>query len=277
MGPSSGFAGPCAAHPLGRAVDHRPPRRGRRVDGMVDPGREAVIVSAVRSPIGRARKVHLATMRPDDLTAQVVRAALDAVPELDPAEVEDLLLGCGLPGGEQGFNMARIVAVELGMDTLPGATITRYCSSSLQTARMAAHAIRAGEGDVFLAAGVETVSRFEKGSSDSWPDTHNPYFADAEQRTAEVAAAGASEWHDPRADGLVPDAYIAMGQTAENVALAEGVTREEMDRFAARSQQRAAASQENGFWAREIVPVQRSDGSTVDRDDSPRPDTTVEG
>jgi acetyl-CoA C-acetyltransferase len=244
---------------------------------MVDPGREAVIVSAVRSPIGRARKGVLAGMRPDDLTAQVVRAALDAVPALDPAEVEDLLLGCGLPGGEQGFNMARIVAVELGMDTLPGATITRYCSSSLQTARMAAHAIRAGEGDVFLAAGVETVSRFEKGSSDSWPDTHNPWFADAERRTAEVAASGASEWHDPRDDGLVPDAYIAMGQTAENVALLEGVSREEMDRYALRCQQLAQQGWENGFWAREITPVRLPDGTVVDRDDSPRPDTTLEG
>jgi acetyl-CoA C-acetyltransferase len=243
---------------------------------MVDPGREAVIVSAVRSPIGRARKGALAGMRPDDLTAQVVRAALDAVPALDPTEVEDLLLGCGLPGGEQGFNLARIVAVELGMDTLPGTTITRYCSSSVQTTRMAAHAVRAGEGDVFLAAGVETVSRFEKGNSDSLPDTHNPYFADAERRTAEVAAAGASEWHDPRADGLVPDAYIAMGQTAENVALAEGVTREDMDRFAYRSQQNAAAAQASGFWAREITPVTLPDGSTVSQDDSPRPGTTLE-
>ncbi|MFC5140794.1 acetyl-CoA C-acetyltransferase [Actinomycetospora rhizophila] len=243
---------------------------------MVAPGREAVIVSAVRSPIGRARKGSLAAMRPDDLTAQVVRAALDAVPALDAEEVEDLLLGCGLPGGEQGFNLARIVAVELGLDRLPGATITRYCSSSLQTARMAAHAIRAGEGDVFLAAGVETVSRFEKGNSDAWPDTHNPLFADAEQRTADVAAAGATEWHDPRADGLYPDPYIAMGQTAENVALAEGVTREEMDRFAVRSQQNAARAQDSGFWAREITPVRLPDGSVMEHDDSPRPSTTYE-
>ncbi|PVZ04226.1 acetyl-CoA C-acetyltransferase [Actinomycetospora cinnamomea] len=244
---------------------------------MVDPGREAVIVSAVRSPIGRARKGSLATLRPDDLTAQVVRAALDAVPALDPMEVEDLLLGCGLPGGEQGHNLARIVAVELGMDTLPGATITRYCSSSLQTARMAAHAIRAGEGDVFLAGGVETVSRFDKGNSDSLPDTHNPLFADAEHRTAEVAAAGASEWHDPRDDGLLPDPYIAMGQTAENVALREGVSREEMDRYALRCQQLAAEGWQNGFWEREITPVTLADGSVVSRDDSPRPDTTFEG
>ena len=244
---------------------------------MVAPGREAVIVSAVRSPIGRARKGSLAGMRPDDLTAQVVRAALDAVPALDPTEVEDLLLGCGLPGGEQGHNLARIVAVQLGMDTLPGATITRYCSSSVQTARMAAHAIRAGEGDVFLAAGVETVSRFDKGSSDNLPGTHNPLFADAEARTAEVAAGRRRPSGTTRAPtGLLPDAYIAMGQTAENVALAEGVTREEMDRFAARSQQRAGAGQQNGFWAREITPVTLPDGSVMEHDDSPRPSTTYE-
>lgn len=238
--------------------------------------RDAVIVSAVRSPIGRARKGSLAGMRPDDLTVQVIRAALAAVPDLDPTEIEDLMLGCGLPGGEQGHNLARIVAVQLGLDTLPGCTITRYCSSSVQTARMAAHAIRAGEGDVFLAAGVETVSRFDKGSSDGLPGTQNPLFADAQERTARVAAEGAAEWHDPRADGLLPDAYIAMGQTAENVALAENVSREEMDRFAARSQQRAGAGIDNGFWAREITPITLPDGSVMERDDSPRPGTTYE-
>ncbi len=237
---------------------------------------DAVIVSAVRSPIGRARKGSLAGMRPDDLTTQVVRAALDAVPQLDPTEIEDLLLGCGLPGGEQGHNLARIVAVELGLDTLPGVTVTRYCSSSLQTARMAAHAIRAGEGDVFLAAGVETVSRFDKGSSDGLPGTHNPSFADAEARTERVAAEGADSWHDPRADGAVPDAYIAMGQTAENVALREGVTREEMDHFAVRSQNRAGTSLADGFWAREITPITLGDGSIADTDDSPRPGTTYD-
>jgi acetyl-CoA C-acetyltransferase len=237
---------------------------------------DAVIVSAVRSPIGRARKGTLAGMRPDDLAAQMVRAALDAVPELDPAEVEDLMLGCGLPGGEQGYNMGRIVAVQLGLDTVPGTTITRYCSSSLQTVRMAAHAIRAGEGDVFVAAGVETVSRFEKGSSDGLPGTQNPLFDEAQARTAEAAAAGASEWHDPRADGLLPDAYIAMGQTAENVALAESVSREEMDRFAVRSQNLAEQSANDGFWAREITPVTTPDGSVISADDSPRAGTTYE-
>ena len=144
---------------------------------------EAVIVSTARSPIGRAGKGSLVSMRPDDLAAQMIRAALDKVPALDPTDIDDLLLGCGLPGGEQGNNMARIVAVQLGYDSLPGATITRYCSSSLQTTRMAMHAIKAGEGEVFISAGVETVSRFAKGTSDSWPDTHNPFFADAEART----------------------------------------------------------------------------------------------
>jgi acetyl-CoA C-acetyltransferase len=237
---------------------------------------DAVIVSAVRSPIGRARKGALAGMRPDDLTVQMVRAALDAVPALDPVEIEDLMLGCGLPGGEQGHNLARIVAVEAGFDHLPGTTITRYCSSSLQTIRMAAHAIRAGEGDVFLAAGVEAVSRFEKGSSDGLPGSQNPLFDEAQARTAQVAASGASEWHDPRDDGLLPDAYISMGQTAENVALLEGVSREEMDRFAARSQNLAEQSQRDGFWEREITPVTLPDGSVVARDDSPRPGTTYE-
>ena len=145
---------------------------------------EAVIVAAARSPIGRAFKGSLTTIRPDDLAVQMVRAALAQVPQLDPTEIDDLALGCGLPGGEQGFNMARVVAVLLGYDTLPGTTVNRYCSSSLQTTRMAMHAIRAGEGDVFVSAGVETVSRFAKGNSDSWPDTHNPIFADAEDRHA---------------------------------------------------------------------------------------------
>src|SRR3954454_22372455 len=146
--------------------------------------------------------------RPDDLDATIVQAALDKVPELDPATLDDLMVGCGLPGGEQGFNLARIVAVLLGHDELPGPTVTRYCASSLQTTRMALHAIGAGEGDVFVSAGVETVSRFGKGTSDSLPDTRNPRFADAERRTASAAAGGAAGWTDPRADGALPDAYI---------------------------------------------------------------------
>src|SRR5499427_10098058 len=162
---------------------------------------EAVIVATARSPIGRAFKGSLTTVRPDDLTCQMVTAALAKVPQLDPAGVGDLILGCGLPGGEQGFNMARVVAVMLGLDHLPGTTITRYCSSSLQSTRMAFHAIKAGEGDVFISAGVECVSRFGKGSSDGAPDTKNPLFAAAEERSAGRATGGATDWHDPREDG----------------------------------------------------------------------------
>jgi acetyl-CoA C-acetyltransferase len=186
---------------------------------------EAVIVSTARSPIGRAFKGSLKDMRPDDLTVQMIRAALGKVPQLDPKDIDDLMLGCGLPGGEQGYNMGRVVATLLGMDHLPGTTITRYCSSSLQTTRMAMHAIRAGEGDVFISAGVEAVSRFAKGNSDSLPDTKNPVFESALARTEKRAQAGAETWRDPREDGDVPDIYIAMGQTAENLAQVENVTR----------------------------------------------------
>src|ERR1700709_53096 len=166
---------------------------------------EAVIVATARSPIGRAGKGSLVDMRPDDLAAQMVRAVLDKVPALDPKDIDDLIMGCGQPGGEAGFNVGRAVAVELGYDFLPGTTVNRYCSSSLQTTRMAAHAIRAGEGDAFISAGVETVSRFVKGNSDMIPDTTNPLFAEAQARTAEVAASGGGVWHDPREDGQIPD------------------------------------------------------------------------
>jgi acetyl-CoA C-acetyltransferase len=238
---------------------------------------DAVIVAAARSPIGRAHKGSLATIRPDDLTAQIVTAALAQVPSLDPTTIDDLMLGCGLPGGEQGFNMARAVAVELGLDTVPGTTITRYCSSSVQTTRMALHAIRAGEGDVFVSAGVETVSRFTKGSSDSLPDTQNPLFADAEARTLATAESGTDTWTDPRLDGQLPDVYIAMGQTAENVARLENVTREDMDRFAVRSQNLAEQAIADGFYAREITPVTLPDGTVVATDDGPRAGVTYEG
>ncbi|CAM2819010.1 acetyl-CoA C-acetyltransferase [Skermania piniformis] len=236
---------------------------------------EAVIVSIARSPIGRAGKGSLVSMRPDDLATQMVRAALDKVPELDPTEIDDLILGCGQPGGEAGFNIAKVVATQLGYDFLPGVTVNRYCSSSLQTTRMAFHAIKAGEGDVFVSAGVETVSRFAKGTPDHWPDTHNPLFATAEARTA-IAAEGGVEWHDPRADDALPDVYIAMGQTAENVAQVTGISREEQDLWGVRSQNRAVAAVEAGFFAREISPVTLPDGTTVTADDGPRPGTTYE-
>jgi len=234
---------------------------------------EPVIVAATRSPVGRAFKGSLVHLRPDDLAAAMVTAVLDKIPELDRTEIDDLMLGCGLPGGEQGFNMARVVAILAGLPTVPGTTVTRYCSSSLQTIRMAAHAIRAGEGDVFVAAGVETVSRFAKGSADSLPDTRNPRFAEAGERTARRADGGAGPW-EPHA-GL-PDVYIAMGQTAENVAQLEGVTREGMDAFALRSQTRAVAAQRSGFFDREITPVTLPDGTVVAADDGPRPNTSLE-
>ncbi|MEU1707998.1 acetyl-CoA C-acetyltransferase [Streptomyces sp. NPDC005706] len=238
---------------------------------------EAVIVSTARSPIGRAFKGSLKDLRPDDLTATIIQAALAKVPELDPRDIDDLMLGCGLPGGEQGNNLGRIVAVQMGMDHLPGCTVTRYCSSSLQTSRMALHAIKAGEGDVFISAGVEMVSRFTKGNSDSLPDTHNPLFAEAEARTAAVAAQEGTTWHDPREDGLVPDAYIAMGQTAENLARWKGVTRQDMDEFGVRSQNLAEKAIKNGFWEREITPVTLPDGTVVATDDGPRAGVTLEG
>jgi len=207
------------------------------------------------------------------MAATIIRAALDQVPELDVADIDDLMLGCGLPGGEQGFNMGRVVAVLLGLDHLPGTTITRYCASSLQTSRMALHAIKAGEGDVFISAGVETVSRFAKGSSDSHPDTKNPVFADAQARSA----ATAGSWTDPRDDGRLPDVYLAMGQTAENLALVKDISRQEMDEFAVRSQNLAEKAAVDGFWAREITPVTLPDGTVVAADDCPRPGVTMDG
>jgi acetyl-CoA C-acetyltransferase len=237
---------------------------------------EAVIVAAARSPIGRAAKGSLVSIRPDDLAAQMVRAALDKVPQLDPRDIDDLMMGCGQPAGESGNNIARVVAVGLGYDFLPGTTVNRYCSSSLQTSRMAFHAIKAGEGQAFVSAGVETVSRFVNGSADGWPNTHNPKYAEAEQRTAKVAESGAPEWHDPREDGLLPDVYMAMGQTAENLALLKNVSREEMDHFGVRSQNLAEAAIANGFWATDITPVTLPDGTVVSKDDGPRAGVTYE-
>jgi acetyl-CoA C-acetyltransferase len=242
---------------------------------------EAVIVAATRTPIGRAFKGSLVDQRPDDLTALVVRSVLEQVPQLDPTTLDDLILGCGMPGGEQGMNMARVVAVLLGLDGVPGTTVTRYCASSVQTTRMAFHAIKAGEGDVFVSAGVECVSRASRGTSDMIPgqepsSLENPAFAEAIRRS-EAVAAGSEKWHDPREDGLLPNIYVAMGQTAENVAALEGVTRAEQDEYAALSQSRAAAATAAGFFEREITPVPLPDGSVMTADDSPRPGTTMEG
>jgi acetyl-CoA C-acetyltransferase len=236
---------------------------------------EAVIVSAVRSPIGRARKGSLREMRPDDLAVQMIQAALNKVPALEKSLVEDIVLGCAQPAGESGFNMARVAAVMLGMDTTPGTVVHRYCSSSLQSTRMAFHAIKAGEGDVFISAGVETVSRYVKGgSADSAPATKNPFFLDAQERNN--AAGHENSWEDPRASGGVPDVYIAMGQTAENVAQLMGVSRREQDEFAVRSQNLAEAALANGFWSRDITPVTLPDGSVLTTDDGPRAGTTLE-
>ena len=236
---------------------------------------EAVIVSTARSPIGRAMKGSLTQVRPDDLTATIVKAALAKVPALDPNLVEDLILGCGQPAGEAGYNIGRVAAVLAGLDNVPGVVVNRYCSSSLQTIRMAAHAIKAGEGDVFIAAGVETVSRYGNGMADGGPI--NGVFKPAMARTAERSTGEGGPWAPP--EGL-PDIYIAMGQTAENVAESEKVTREEQDEFAARSQQLATASLERGFWEEEITPIETVDAEgnpvTVSKDDGIRAGTTVE-
>jgi acetyl-CoA C-acetyltransferase len=216
---------------------------------------EAVIVAAGRSPIGRAFKGHLVEVRPDDLASYVVDRVLEKVPEIRDSVIDDLMCGCGLPGGEQGFNLGRVISILSRLDT-PGCTITRYCSSSLQTTRMAYHAIKAGEGDVFLSVGVECVSRFGNGTSDP-PDAHNP----------RLRAGNAEEY---------PDVYIAMGETAENVADREGISREEMDRFAVKSQAAAVEARDNGFFDREIIPIPLPNGELFSKDDGPRAGTTME-
>ncbi|MCU1514157.1 MAG: acetyl-CoA acetyltransferase [Microbacteriaceae bacterium] len=236
---------------------------------------EAVIVSAVRSPIGRAHKGSMATIRPDDLVAQITRVALDRIPELDPNTIVDVMMGTANPAGAAGYNIAKIVNVLLGMDQVPGVTVNRFCSSSLQTARMAMHAIRAGEGDVFIASGVDTVSQYGLGSADGAPNTKNPLFEEAMARTVSNAERP-QPWTDPRIAGLLPDPYIAMGQTAENVASIRGVTRRHQDEFAVGSQNKAEKAINNGFYAREITPVTMPDGTVVDKDDCPRPGTTYE-
>jgi acetyl-CoA C-acetyltransferase len=239
---------------------------------------EAVIVATARSPIGRAFKGSLIAVRPDDLAAAIVRAALDKVPGLDPADIDDLMLGCAEPEGKQGVNMARRVAVALGIDSLPGTTVNRFCASSVQTSRMALHAIKAGEGDVFISAGVECVSSYPafSGAGGGREEFLNPAFDEARART-DATAASNEIWHDPRADGLLPDVYMAMGQTAENLATSRGITRAEQDEFGVRSQNLAEKAIADGFFEREITPVTTPDGTVVSRDDGPRPGVTMEG
>ena len=244
---------------------------------------EAVIVSTARSPIGRAFKGSLKDERPDDLAAAMVSAALAKLPAFDPTGdsgpgLDDLYLGCAEPSGEAGSNMARVVTILAGLDHVPAATINRFCASSLQTVRMAFHAIRAGEGQAFVAAGVEAVSRYQNwaGAGETDAGNHNPLFEPARQRTAARAASN-TPWTDPRLGGRMPDIYIAMGQTAENVATSYGISRADQDAWAVLSQNRAEAAIASGFYAREITPYVRRDGTVVDRDDSPRPGVTLEG
>jgi acetyl-CoA C-acetyltransferase len=231
---------------------------------------EAVIVATARSPIGRANKGSLISMRPDNMSTQIIEALMKKVPQVQGSDIDDLMMGIGQPAGEGGFNIARVVAVLSGLDNVPGVTVNRYCSSSLQTIRMAFHAIKAGEGDCFIAAGVETVSRYASGASDTAP---NAIFRPSGERTKLRAQGGKGPWTVPT--GLA-DIYIAMGQTAENVAEFEGVTREEMDRFGVRSQNLACESVESGFFENEITPLVLEDGTVVSKDDGPRPGTNYE-
>jgi acetyl-CoA C-acetyltransferase len=212
---------------------------------------EAVIVATARTPIGRARKGSLVDARPDDLVAFAIDAALDAVPELDRTEIADVMVGCGFPQEKQGMNLARRAALLAELpETVPGTTVNRFCASSLQTIRMAFHAIRAGEGDAFVAAGVESITQVDGYPKDT-EELHPKLFGD---------------------DAPIANVYIPMGLTAENVAERWDVSREDMDRFAQRSQERAVAAQDSGFFDREVTPW---DG--VARDDGPRRESTLEG
>ena len=239
---------------------------------------EAVIVAAARTPIGRAFKGSLKDVRPDDLSVQVVRGLLDQLPSLDPSTIDDLYWGCADPSGKHGSNLARVVAVLAGMDHLPAATVNRFCASSTQTMRMAFHAIKAGEGDTFVVGGVECVSQYTSfaGAGGTDAEAQNPLFADAATHSAETARTNAT-WSDPREHGRLPDIYLAMGQTAENVATLRAVSRQRQDEWGVRSQNRAEKAIANGFFAREILPVTMPDGSVVATDDGPRPGVTLEG
>lgn len=238
---------------------------------------DAVIVSTARTPIGRAFKGSLKDVRPDDLAAHVVRAALDKVPGLDRSLIDDLYLGCAEPSGEHGANMARVVAILADLDHVPAATVNRFCASSVQTTRMAFHAIRAGEGEVFVSGGVECVSRYKSfaGAGGSDDGDKNPRFKDAEERMKRIAQDN-STWSDPREEGMLPDVYLTMGQTAENVATLRGVSRERQDEWGVRSQNLAEEAIKSGFFAEEITPVTLPDGTVVATDDGPRAGVTLD-
>jgi acetyl-CoA C-acetyltransferase len=238
---------------------------------------EAVIVDAVRTPIGRAFKGSLTQIRPDDLGAHVVDQLLDRNPEVKPEDVEDLICGCGLPQGEQSYNIARIIGLLSRLpDTTTGTTVHRYCASSLQAIRIAAHAVKAGEGDTFIAAGVEHVSRVGPWSEDGLPQLMGAIIQNAPEEARDQIPK--PEFKNDKVNGSDgrPDAYIAMGQTAENVAERWDVKREDMDEYAQRSQERAVEARDSGFFDREIVPVDLPDGGSVDKDDGPRADSTLE-
>ena len=238
---------------------------------------EAVIVDAVRTPIGRAFKGSLTQVRPDDLGALVVDRLLDRNPELHPAEVEDLICGCGLPQGEQSYNVGRMIGLLSRLpDSTTATTVHRYCASSLQAIRMAAHAIKAGEGETFVAAGVEHVSRVGPWSEDGLPQLMGMIADNAPEGVKDQIPR--PDFKNAKLDGHDgrTNAYIAMGETAENVADRWHVERDDMDRYAQRSQERAVEARDSGFFDREIVPVELPDGSTVDRDDGPRADSSFE-
>ena len=217
---------------------------------------EVVIVAIGRTPIGRANKGSLIEQRPDDLGAYVTDEVLKQVPQLDRGQIEDVICGCALPGGEQGHNVGRIISILAGIGA-PGTTVNRYCASSLQAVRMAFHAIKADEGSAFVCAGVESSTRSPLGKFADQPETQNPRLF-------------------PGNPEGFPAAFMSMGETAENVADKYDVTREEMDRYALQSQLRAVTATKDGIFAREIIPVPLSSGATMTRDDGPRPDTTLE-
>ncbi|MCR1782454.1 acetyl-CoA C-acetyltransferase [Nocardioides carbamazepini] len=244
----------------------------------------AVIVAAARSPMGRAYKGAFAGTRPEDLGRQVVEAALAQVPELDPHTIDDLVLGCGQPGGEHGSNISRVIAVQLGLDTVPGMTITRYCSASIQALRTAHHAIMAGEGDVFVTGGLELESRHRRGTSDYLPADAQALvggswkhhgFDEADERARAREEAG-EPWSDPRERGELPYVYMEMGRTAENVAGLRGISRRAQDEFALHSQHKAEAAIAAGFFKTDITPVRNAAGEWISEDESPRAGSTIE-